>query len=46
MQQFLKPIFGIELYMFWDSVTCMTYTYCCVHSTTLLMMNRKPVRNI
>jgi len=23
--------------------TCMTYTYCCVYSTKLLMMDRKPV---
>jgi hypothetical protein len=24
----------------------MTYTYCCVYSARLLMMDRKPVRNI
>jgi len=24
----------------------MTYTYCCVYSTRLLMMGRKPVRNM
>ena len=24
----------------------MTYTYCCVYSTRLLMMDRKPVRNM
>ena len=28
------------------SITCMTYTYCCVHSTRFLMMDRKPVRNM
>jgi len=27
-------------------ITCMTYTYCCVYSTRLLMMARKPVRNM
>ena len=26
--------------------TCMTYTYCCVYSTRLLMMDRKPVQNM
>jgi len=26
--------------------TCMTYTYCCVYSTRLLMRDRKPVRNM
>jgi len=24
----------------------MTYTYCCVYSARLLMMGRKPVRNV
>jgi len=24
----------------------MTHTYCCVYSTRLLMMDRKPVRNM
>jgi len=24
----------------------MTYTYCCVYSTRLLMVDRKPVRNM
>jgi len=24
----------------------MTYTYCCAYSTRLLMMDRKPVRNM
>jgi len=24
----------------------MTYTYCCVYSARLLMMDRKPVRNM
>jgi len=24
----------------------MAYTYCCVYSTRLLMMDRKPVRNV
>jgi len=24
----------------------MTYIYCCVYSTRLLMMDRKPVRNM
>jgi hypothetical protein len=28
------------------SITCMTYIYCCVYSTRLLMMDRKPVRNM
>ena len=28
------------------SITCMTYTYSCVYSTRLLMMDRKPVRNM
>ena len=28
------------------SITRMTYTYCCVYSTRLLMMDRKPVRNM
>ena len=28
------------------SITCMTYTYCCVYSTRLLMMDRKPARNM
>ena len=28
------------------SITCMTYNYCCVYSTRLLMMERKPVRNM
>jgi hypothetical protein len=28
------------------SITCMTNTYCCVYSTRLLMMDRKPVRNM
>jgi hypothetical protein len=26
--------------------TCMTYTYCCVPSARLLMMDRKPVRDM
>ena len=31
----------------WNSVpTCMTYTYCSVYSTRLLMTVRKPVRNM
>jgi len=25
---------------------CMIYTCCCVYSTRLLMMGRKPVRNM
>jgi hypothetical protein len=29
-----------------DSTTCMTYTYCCVYSIRLLMMDNKPVRNM
>jgi len=29
-----------------DSITCMTYTYCCVYSTGLPIMYRKPVRNM
>jgi len=28
------------------SKTCMTYTYCCVYSARLLMMDREPVRNM
>jgi uncharacterized protein YcfL len=28
------------------SIPCMTYTYCCVYSARLLMMDRKPVRNM
>ena len=28
------------------SITCMTHTYCCVYSARLLMMDRKPVRNM
>jgi hypothetical protein len=28
------------------SITCMTYTYCCVYSTRLLMMDSKPLRNV
>jgi len=28
------------------SITCMTYTYCCVYSTRLLMMDRASVRNM
>jgi len=28
------------------SITCMTYTYCCVYSTGLLMMDRGTVRNM
>jgi len=28
------------------SVTCMTYTYCCVYSARLLMMDRETVRNM
>jgi len=28
------------------SITCMTYTYCCVYSARLLMIDRKPVRNM
>jgi len=28
------------------SLTCMTYTYCCVYSTRLLMMDRETVRNM
>jgi len=88
MHQFLKFIFGLELYMFrtvslsiirslvlytqqqvyviqvmltacerdqdgisWSryqeiSITCMTYTYCCVYSSRLLMMDREAVRNM
>jgi hypothetical protein len=26
--------------------TCMTYTYCCVYSEKLLMMDRRTVRNM
>jgi len=26
--------------------TCMTYTFCCVYSTRLLMMDRRTVRNM
>jgi hypothetical protein len=26
--------------------TCMTCTYCCVYSTRLLMMDRKPVQDM
>jgi len=26
--------------------TCMTYTYCCVYSEKLLMMDRRAVRNM
>jgi len=26
------------------SITCMTYTYCCVFSTRLLMMDRETAR--
>jgi len=28
------------------SITCMTHTCCCLYSTRLLMMDRKPVRNM
>jgi len=28
------------------SITCMTYTYCCVYSEKLLMMDRETVRNM
>jgi len=28
------------------SKTCMTYTYCCVYSARLLMMDRETVRNM
>ena len=28
------------------SITCMTYNYCCVYSTRLLMMDRGAVRNM
>jgi len=28
------------------SINCTTYTYCCVYSTGILMMDRKPVRNM
>jgi len=28
------------------SIMWMTYTYCCVYSTRLMMMDRKPVRNM
>ena len=28
------------------SITCMSNTYCCVYSARLLMIDRKPVRNI
>jgi len=28
------------------SITCMKHTYCCVYSTRLLMMDRKPVPNM
>jgi len=28
------------------SITCMTYTYCCVYSARLLMMDRDTVRNM
>jgi len=28
------------------SITSMTYTYCCVYSTRLLVMDWKPVRNM
>jgi len=40
------------LYRFADSVqarcqqTCMTYTYCCVYSARLLMMDRGTFRNM
>jgi len=26
--------------------TCMTYSYCCVYSTRLLMVDKQPVRNM
>ena len=29
-----------------DSITCMTYTYCCVYSARLLMMDRDTDRNM
>ena len=28
------------------NITSMTYTYCCVYSTRLMMMDSKPVRNM
>ena len=28
------------------SITCITYTYCCVYSTRLLMMDRGTARNM
>jgi len=28
------------------SITCMTYTYCCVYSARFLMMDRETVRNM
>jgi len=28
------------------SITCMTYTYCCVYSSSLPMTDRETVRNM
>jgi hypothetical protein len=28
------------------NITCMTYTYCCIYSTRLAMIDRKPDRNM
>jgi len=28
------------------SINCMTYSYCCVYSTRLLMTERNPLRNM
>jgi hypothetical protein len=50
MHQFLKFIFGIELYMFWTVSLSIIRTHdtyhCCLYSARLLMMDRETVRNM
>ena len=44
VRPFVVILTCIILYRLW--FLCMTYTYCCVYSTRLLMMDRKSVRNM
>ena len=39
-------VYDIQVMLTAVSITCMTYTYCCVHSSRHLMTDRETVRNM
>jgi len=40
-----QQVYVIQVMLTAVSITCMTYTYCCVYSARLLMMDRETVQN-